>query len=53
MPKGVEGYVVPPWPRYGGGEDESADGRQVGEVPGYVGWRGKAWLKCGEVERCR
>ena len=22
--KGVEGYVVPPWPRYGG-EDESAD----------------------------
>ncbi len=26
MSKGVEGYVVPPWPRYGGGEDESADG---------------------------
>ena len=26
MPKGVEGYVVPPWSRYGGGgEDESAD----------------------------
>jgi hypothetical protein len=25
----------------------------MGEVPGYVGWRGKAWLKCGEVERCR
>jgi hypothetical protein len=25
MPKGVEGYVVPPWPWYGG-EDGSADG---------------------------
>jgi hypothetical protein len=26
MSKGVEGYVVPPWPRYGGGEEESAGG---------------------------
>jgi hypothetical protein len=25
MSKGVEGYVVPPWPWYGG-EDGSADG---------------------------
>jgi hypothetical protein len=24
----------------------------MGEVPGYVGWRGKSWLKYGEVERC-
>ncbi len=23
----------------------------MGEVPGYVGWRGKSWLKYGEVER--
>ena len=22
------------------------------EVPGHVGWRGKVWLKYGEVERC-
>ncbi len=24
----------------------------MGEVPGYVGWREKVWLKYGEVERC-
>ena len=22
------------------------------EVPGHVGWKGKVWLKYGEVERC-
>ncbi len=22
------------------------------EIPGHVGWRGKVWLKYGEVERC-
>ncbi len=45
MPKGVERYVVPPWPRYGGGgEDESADvaGRQVGE--GLERWKGAGRL---------
>ena len=44
MPKGVEGYVVPPWPWYGGGEDESAD------VAGRWGkvWRGgKVQVDCG------
>jgi hypothetical protein len=39
MPKGVEGYVVPPWPRYGGGDQLML---QAGK-----------WGRFGEVERCR
>ncbi len=53
MPKGVEGYVVPPWPWCGGGGRMDQLMMQVDEeVPGHVGWRGKVWLKYREVGRC-
>ena len=40
MPKGVEGYVVPPWPRYGGG--------RMNQLMLQAGGG-----KFEEVERCR
>jgi hypothetical protein len=43
MPKGVEGYVVPPWPRYGGGGESADVAGRWGKV-----WRGgKVQVDCG------
>ncbi len=52
MPKGVEGYVVFPWPWYGGGRMDQLMVQVDGEVLGHVGGEGKVWLKYGELGRC-